>query len=107
MAVDDTYGKGPTHGYSARGYSAAYDKDRDRAEKELNATMKPPSSGAPPDLSVKNPDHEFETPASMPPGSSAIGSRFDGPSGPGNSRGDGSIDPQGQQGGTEGGQPNR
>ena len=39
MAVNDSYDKGPKHGFSARGYSAAYDADRDRAEKELRATM--------------------------------------------------------------------
>jgi hypothetical protein len=108
MAMNDRYDKGPTHGGSARGYSAAYQADRVRAEQELRSTM----AGHTPeavagDTSLKNPYRELQAPASMPDGAAAARSRQEGP-GPnevGNSRGDGSIDPQGQQGGTEGGQP--
>jgi len=106
MTVKDQYDKGPTHGFSARGYSAAYEADRSRAEQELSATM----AGHPPDAelsdpTLKNPDREFQAPASMPDGSIAPSPPASGPNGAGNSAGDGSIDPQGQQGGTEGGQP--
>src|SRR5579883_1422700 len=106
MAVNDTYDRGPTHGFSARGYSAAYDADRVRAEKELQGTM----AGHAPDAevadpSLKNPDQELQAPASMPEGASHQAMAGPGPNLTGNSRGDGTIDPQGQQGGTEGGQP--
>jgi hypothetical protein len=108
MAVNDRYDKGPTHGGSACGYSAAYHADRARAEQELRSIM----AGHTPeavagDSSLKNPDRELQAPASMPDGAAATRTQREGP-GPnevGNSRGDGSIDPQGQQGGTEGGQP--
>jgi len=106
MAVNDSYDKGPKHGFSARGYSAAYDADRDRAEKELRATMAGHTSEAvQDDPSLKNPDGELQAPASMPEGALLQPMPGPGPNLVGNSGGDGSIDPQGQQGGTEGGQP--
>lgn len=104
MAVNDTYDRGPTHGFSARGYDVAYEADRARAEKELASTMtgpKHPLEGEPTD---KNPDHELQAPASMPEGAPHQAAAGPGPDGPGNSRGDGTIDPQGQQAGTEGGE---
>lgn len=105
MAVNDTYDKGPAPDFSVRGYSAAYDADRARAEKELRDTM----AGHPPDAEIhdptlKNPDGELQAPASMPEGALHRAMAGPGPNLVGNSKGDGSIDPQGQQGGTEGGQ---
>jgi len=107
MAVNDKYDKGPKHGYEARGYSAAYDARAPAAERELKATMAGHDPAAEmDDPTLKNPDHELEAPASMPEGSLAVGTvAAAGPNDVGNSRGDGIIDPQGQQGGTEGGQP--
>src|SRR4051794_32495021 len=105
MAANDTYDKGPTHGFSARGYSAAYDADRSRAEEELRGTMAghaPDAALSDPDL--KNPNGELQAPASMPEGSLHHRMHGPGPNLVGNSKGDGSIDPQGQQAGTEGGQ---
>jgi hypothetical protein len=105
MAVHDRYDKGPTHGFSAQGYSAAYERERLGAEQELQSTM----AGHPPDAALgdatlKDPDRELEAPASMPEGFPHQSIAGPGPNGVGNSAGDGSIDPQGQQGGTEGGQ---
>ena len=42
MAGSDRYEKRPLDGFAARGFSAAYDEDRIRAEKELAATMAGP-----------------------------------------------------------------
>jgi hypothetical protein len=56
---------------------------------------------------VKNPDHEAETPA--PSSSSMVNEelRGPGPNGAGNSRGNGRVDPQGQQGSTQHDHPHR
>jgi hypothetical protein len=106
LAVNDTYDKGPKHGFSARGYSAAYDADRSRAETELDATLAGRrSNAAMDDPTLKNPDGELQAPASMPEGRLHQPMAGPGPNMIGNSKGDGTIDPQGQQGGTEGGQP--
>jgi hypothetical protein len=117
MGTPDDYGKGPVHGSAAAGISAAYDRDRNRAEAELQATIAGPRDrpAVDNDPEVKNPDGEWENPAPMtasrrrdpqPPGPvTASGSETvgDQPNQAGNSKGDGTIDPQGQQGGTHGG----
>jgi hypothetical protein len=104
-ARDNEYGKGPTHGYAAEGLDAAYRKDRERAERELDEIEAGPKAGmgiAADDTDMKNPDGEGEAPAPMTgPRAGAAGP---GPDVVGNSRGDGTVDPQGQQAGTEGGQ---
>jgi hypothetical protein len=104
MAVNDQYDKGPTHGAEAQGYSAAYEADRARALAAQKACMAGPDA-VPPDPGAKNPDREFEAPAPMPEGAPTPYPSGPGPNAAGNSKGDGTIDPQGQQGGTEGGQP--
>lgn len=106
MAANDNYDKGPKHGFSARGYSAAYDADRKRAQQELSATMAGHGPGAAlDDPTLKNPDRELQAPASVPEGALHQPPLGPGPNMAGNSKGDGTIDPQGQQGGTEGGEP--
>ena len=107
MATHDKYEKGPTHGFSARGYDAAYAADRARAEKELASTMAGPKHPLAKDATAKNPDNELQMPASMPEGATHQAMAGPGPNGAGNSQGDGTVDPQGQQGGMEGGQPGR
>jgi hypothetical protein len=87
------------------GIDAAYEARRDDAQRELADTMagpRHPLKTVPAD-GVKDPHGEFETPSRM---TTARPSRQDGP-GPdkvGNSSGTSPVDPQGQQGGTEGGQ---
>jgi len=104
MGSPENHDKGPTHGHSAKGYSAAYEADRPRAEQSLKESMTAaPSPIGRDDTSLKNPDGEFANPAPM--SKPASGTARPGPNGVGNSKGDGSIDPQGQQGGTHGGQP--
>ena len=56
MATHDKYEKGPTHGFSARGYDAAYAADRARAEKELASTMAGPKHPLAEDPTAKNPN---------------------------------------------------
>jgi hypothetical protein len=104
MGSTENHDKGPTHGGSARGYSAAYEADRPRAQRALDQSMtgvSPPLD--PDDAGIKDPDKEFAHPAPMI--HPAPGNVGPGPNNLGNSKGDGSIDPQGQQAGTHGGQP--
>lgn len=49
MTVRDTYDRGPTHGFEAQGYSAAYDKERPKTIKELKATLAGPQKDSTPD----------------------------------------------------------
>jgi hypothetical protein len=106
MAARKDFDKGPRHNSQAEGYSAAYERARPQALREERDAMAGPENLSVPDndIEMKNPDGEFARPASMSEESSSL-PHFDGPNGLGNSKGDGSIDPQGQQGGTEGGQP--
>lgn len=104
MSAADRYDKGPIHGEAARGYDAAYEADRARALAEQKATMAG-EPAMPPGPDAKNPDGEFERPAPMPDGAILGQTPGPGPNQVGNSKGDGTIDPQGQQAGTEGGQP--
>ena len=103
MGSTKNHDKGPVHGAAAQGYSAAYEADKARAERALTEVMAgAPAPVASDETGIKNPDGEFSNPAPMiHPG---LGDSGPGPNGPGNSKGDGSIDPQGQQGGTHGGQ---
>jgi hypothetical protein len=103
MGSSQNHDKGPTHGDSAEGYSGAYDAQRSVDQRSKSNTMPDRHmSVEADDTSLKNPEGEFDNPAPMVhPRSGQTGP---GPNGPGNSKGDGSIDPQGQQGGTHGGQ---
>jgi len=47
MARQDKYERRPLDGFAARGFSAAYDEDRARAEKELAGTMAGPKDPRP------------------------------------------------------------
>lgn len=56
MAVRDNYDSGPTHGFEAKGYSAAYDKARPKALHDLEATLagpKPANAGRSPSNAKK------------------------------------------------------
>ena len=87
----------------SNGIDEDYEKERPRALKELEAQMAGPRNPGKPEADVKNPDGEFENPA---PFTNAIRStKLVAPNGTGNSDGNGDIDPQGQQAGTNGGQP--
>jgi hypothetical protein len=85
----------------ARGIDLQYERVKAKAEKELDATLAGPSKISVPadDTELKNPDGEFADPAAMvePPAERAM-KGWD-------SRGDHMHDPEGQQGGTEGGRP--
>lgn len=54
MATQDKYERRPLDGFAARGFSAAYDEDRARAEKELANTMAGPSDACSQDAGDKN-----------------------------------------------------
>jgi hypothetical protein len=97
----------PTYS-DAKGIDAAYEKERAEAVAKLHDDMAGPKrTGMPPDGDSKNPEGEFERPAPMDIRAKPEHPVEPGPNGPGNSKGDGTIDPQGQQGGTHGGQPGR
>ena len=88
----------------AKGIEGAYRAERPAAVADMKQDMAGPE-GAASELApgLKNPDEEFQSPAPMD--KRARTGIDQGPNGVGNSKGDGSIDPQGQQGGTGGGQP--
>jgi hypothetical protein len=97
---DNDFRQWPTA--ESTGIDKGYEKDRPRALVELEGHMAGPKHPGVPEEGVKNPDGEFENPApfnGIPHGGSAEGAN-----GAGNSSGSGDIDPQGQQGGTHGGQ---
>ena len=102
MAADD-FRQWPTA--ESTGIDKGYKKDRGRALADLDATMAGPRQPGVAEEGVKNPEGEFQNPA--PFTGSPHGGRSEGPNGAGNSSGSGDIDPQGQQGGTQGGQPAR
>ena len=104
MGSSDTNDHDPRWGGDAAGFSAAYDRDRTKAEAELKATTAGPRGqpAADNDAEAKNPDGEWEDPAPMT-ASRPRRPTVPGPDEAGNSKGGGSIDPQGQQGGTHGG----
>lgn len=87
------------------GIDKAYEKARPKALAELSAQMAGPGDPVAfnDDTGIKNPNGEFEHPAPFIGSVSSGGG--EGPNGAGNSSGRGDIDPQGQQGGTQGGQP--
>ena len=94
----------PAYG-DAKGMDAAYEKQHAQAVAEMRADMAGPrQTGEPPAGDVKNPEGEFQTPAPMDGAARPQQPGEPGPNGTGNSKGDGSADPQGQQGGTHGGQ---
>ena len=101
--LGDDYARWPTSGFESKGYDAAYEAVRPKAEAELEATLAGRQSALPDD-DLKNPDGEFQNPAPMPSGTLHDASGG-GANGPGNGPGNGVIDPQGQQGGMGGGQP--
>jgi hypothetical protein len=86
---------------SARGMDTAYEQASAAAQKQLDETLAGPDNFhvAPDDTDMKNPDGEFEDPAPMVESAAERAM-------PGwDSRGDRFGDPEGQQGGTEGGRP--
>ena len=58
MARQNRYEKRPLDGFTARGFSAAYDQDRARAEKELAGTMAGPKDSCTEGANGKNHDTE-------------------------------------------------
>jgi hypothetical protein len=106
MSSDPKTYAGPYPTPESQGIDKGYEAVRDQAKAELAGTMAGPEkplqqiSGE----DIKNPEGEFAIPAPRT-GSPNQEQRAPGPNQAGNSAGDGSIDPQGQQGGTEGGQP--
>lgn len=99
---DKDYRRSPTA--ESTGIDKDYEKDRPRALAELDGQMAGPKHIGVPEEDVKNPESEFENPAPFG-GMHPRGVGSEGPNGVGNSSGNGEIDPQGQQGGTHGGQP--
>ena len=89
------YGACPTE--ESRGIDRGYEAVRETAKEELARTMTGPRHPLQPiaEDGIKNPEGEFEVPAPMP-----IAARETA-----GSNGNAASDPQGQQGGTEGGQP--
>lgn len=60
----------PTSGFAARGFSAAYDKVRQAAKRELDETEAGPKTPLPvpaDDTAMKNPDGDLQHPSAMPP----------------------------------------
>lgn len=91
--------KGPTHGGAAGGYSDSYDAERSKSVGAGATLPRRHLSVEADDTSIKNPEGEFDNPAPMvhrSPRHVELG-----PNGAGNSQ---ERDPQGQQGGTYGGQ---
>src|SRR4051812_8153230 len=97
-----SYGSYPTP--ETLGIDRGYEKDRPRAVRELENTMSGPKEPLKePDVEgIKHPEGEFAVPARFIGTEAAL--KGPGPNSVGNSSGQGPIDPQGQQGGTEGGQ---
>jgi hypothetical protein len=110
MGTPESDGKGPIQGSAAVGFDAPYMAVRPQAEAELAGTLAGPDSPDPAASGVMDPEEEVQTPARMPVESIGHGcpaEQAPGPNGPGNSACDGSVDPEGQQGGTHGGSPAR
>jgi hypothetical protein len=102
MKTDRNSHRGPYPISEGRGIARDYEIGQEPPEKDMGGPAKPLQPPAIDD--IKNPHDEFAVPAPM---TSPIPSEQAGP-GPdqvGNSSGRGPVDPQGQQGGTEGGQP--
>jgi hypothetical protein len=98
MAANRNEGRWPSFA-DARGIDAKYAEVRKQAEKELADTEAGPRvTPAVPadDTEMKNPGGEFQYPSSMT-GESAQHAG-PGPNSAGNSKADGTVDPQGQQG---------
>ena len=106
MTNDSKTFVGPYPTPESQGIDRGYEAVRAKAQAELEGTMAGPAkpleqvSGE----GIKNPEGEFAVPAPHN-GTRDHQQRGPGPNQAGNSASDGSVDPQGQQGGTEGGQP--
>jgi hypothetical protein len=106
MSSDPKTYAGPYPTPESQGIDKGYEAVREVAQKELADTMAGPAkplqqvSGD----GIKNPEGEFAIPAPAT-GTPDQQKRGRGPNQAGNSSGKGPVDPQGQQGGTEGGQP--
>jgi len=61
MARQDKYEKRPLDGCAAQGFSAAYDMDRTRTEKELAGTMAGPSDACAASENLKGDRHQDVT----------------------------------------------
>ncbi|MGH6828811.1 MAG: hypothetical protein ACREFW_07865 [Rhizomicrobium sp.] len=95
MATPGKMLPGPHRGSEAEGYSAAYERERKQALDEERDLMAGPKGLTVPigDTEMKNPDGEFQNPAPMSEEDAGRG------------KSDPKVDPEGQQGGTEGGRP--
>src|SRR5665213_446945 len=110
MSTNTYADKGPIHGTAREGFSKAYDEEAEKRRarhEDLSGEVIPSSLSPMKGMDIKDPDHDLESPASMPAENHLSHYQPGGPNTQGNDRESLHQDPEGQQGGTEGGSQGR